>query len=369
MNTKNIVIIGGGIIGLSIGWQLVKRNFSVTIFDKDSAGQSASWTAAGMLSPLAEVNMQEKDLLQLGLTSAELYPGWVDELETDSQMSVEFQTEGTLIVALDRDDDQELRHHFDLQKLFNLPVEWLDGRSARNIEPALSPRVVSAISCDSDFQVDNRLVIGALKYAFQKFGGNLHEHVGVDRIEISDGTAVGVWTGDNLVKADQIIVSAGCWSALIEGIPGNLPVRPVKGQMLALQMEDPQIVRKVIHAPDAYLVPKRDGRLLIGATSEEQGFDTQITAGGIFELLRGAWEVLPGIYDFPIIETWVGLRPGSRDNAPILGKTEVENLILATGHFRKGILLAPITAQEICSLIMTDHTSDIIAPFTPARWV
>jgi len=368
MTSKKVIIIGGGIIGLGIGWQLAKNKVDVKIYDKGLAGRGASWAAAGMLSALAEVNMQEKDLLQLGLMSSELYPEWVEELETDSGISVGFQNEGTLIVALDYDDTEELRHHFELQKSFGLPVEWLNGSEAKNIEPSLSPRIVSAISCDSDLQVDNRLMVEALRYAFQKFGGDLYENIRVDKIEIQNGKAIGIWIGDEMVKADRIVVSAGCWSPLINGIPDMLPVRPVKGQMLALKMEDPPIIRKVIHAPDAYLVPKGDGRLLIGATSEEQGFDLQITAGGIFDLLRGAWETLPGIYDFPIVETWVGLRPGSRDNAPILGTTEVENLILATGHFRKGILLVAVTSREICSLIITGQTSDVITAFTPARF-
>ncbi|MCZ6678679.1 MAG: glycine oxidase ThiO [Candidatus Poribacteria bacterium] len=369
-SNQRIIIIGGGVIGLGIGWQLAKAGCTVSIYERDQAGRAASWAAAGMLSPLAEVNLNEGDLRQIGLTSSQMYPKWVQELESDSGMSVELRTEGTLIIALDRDDMEELQHLYELQQMLNLPVEWLTGAEAREVESSLSPRVTAAISCDADFQVDNRLMAQALTHAFQKLGGMLHEENPVEKIEIQDEAAAGVWVNGTQVEADVVVLSAGCWSPLIPGLPEAIrpPVRPVKGQMLALQMDQPPIIQKVIHAPDTYLVPKNDGRLLVGATSEEQGFDTQLTAGGMFELLRGAWEALPGIYDFPIVETWVGLRPGSRDNAPILGKTAIENLIMATGHYRKGILLAPVTAREIASLILTGETSEIIEPFQLSRF-
>ncbi len=370
-DSKRVVIIGGGIIGLGIGWQLAKAGCHVSIYERDQAGRGASWAAAGMLSPLAEVNFDERALRQIGLTSSQMYPEWVRELEADSGMSVEFRTEGTLIIGLDRDDAEELRHLYELQRALELPVEWLTGREAREIEPSLSPRTTAAISCASDLQVDNRLMVKALAHAFQKWGGLLHEGSPIERIEIRGETATGVWVNGVLVEADVVVLAAGCWSPLVPGLPQAVqpPVRPVKGQMFALQMDEPPIVRKVIHAPEAYLVPKNDGRLLVGATAEEQGFDTQLTAGGMFKLLRGAWEALPGIYDFPIVETWVGLRPGSRDNAPILGKTAIENLIMATGHYRKGILLAPVTAREIAALILTEHTSEVIAPFQLSRFL
>jgi len=368
---KKVVIIGGGVIGLSIGWQLAKNSFDVTIYDRNWAGQGASWAAAGMLSPRAEVHMQASDLLQLGLASAELYPEWVGELESDSQISVDYRTHGTLMVSLDRDDQAELEHHYSMQLALDLPVEWLTGAEAREIEPYLSPRVTSAVSCKKDFQVDNRLMVQALIQAFEKFGGNLLQQTPVCKIEIQNEKAIGIRVEEKFIEADLIVLSAGCWSSQIEGLPdwARPPVRPVKGQMIAVRMDVPTILQHVIYAPDAYLAPKSDGRLLIGATCEEQGFNTNITAGGMFELLRGAWEVLPSVYELPIDETWVGLRPGSRDNAPILGKTQIKNLIMATGHYRQGILLTPVTCREISSLIMTDQPSSLIAPFMLERFV
>ena len=219
-------------------------------------------------------------------------------------------------------------------------------------------------------------MVEALVAAFRKAGGALCENAPVQRIDAQNGKATGVWTNDGLHEADVIVLAAGCWSADIEGLPDPIapPVRPVKGQMLALRMESGITPQKVIRTPrakydtNAYLVPKADGRLIVGATSEEMGYDTQLTAGGLFELLRSAWEAMPGVYDLPVLETWAGLRPGSRDNAPILGRTCVENLIMATGHYRNGILLTPVTAREISALILTGQPSEIIAPFGLSRF-
>jgi glycine oxidase len=371
-----VIIVGGGVIGLSIGWQLAKVGCGVSIYERNYAGRSASWSAAGMLAPLAEVHFEEKALLQLGNLSLQLYPEWVEALEADSGMSVGYRTEGTLIVGLDQDDARELKHLYESQQFLNLPCKWLTGAEAREMEPLLSPKVTAAIFSPNDHQVDNRLMVEALIVAYQRAGGSLYENMPVEKIEIRDVKARGVWVEGVLAKGDIIVLAAGCWSNEIEGLPGIVkpPLRPVKGQILALQMEAGVILQKVIrtirakYLTDVYLAPKNDARLVIGATNEEMGFDTRLTAGGLFELLRGAWEAVPGVYDLPIVETWTGLRPGSRDNAPILGETAVENLVMATGHYRNGILLAPVTAREIASLVLTGQTSEVIAPFQLSRF-
>ena len=363
-------------IGLSIGWQLAKAGCGVSIYERDCAGRSASWSAAGMLAPLAEVHFEERALLQLGSLSLQMYPEWVEALESDSRTSVGYRAEGTLIVGIDRDDTRELEHVYESQQFLNLPCKWLSGGEAREIEPLLSPKVTAAISSPSDHQVDNRLVVDALIAAYQSAGGSLYENTPVQKVEIRDAMVRGVWVNGVLEQGDVIVLAAGCWSNEIEGLPGIVkpPLRPVKGQILALQMEAGVILEKVIrttrakYPTDVYLVPKIDGRLVVGATCEEMGFDTRLTAGGLFELLRGAWEAVPGVYDLPIIETWTGLRPGSRDNAPILGETAVENLVMATGHYRNGILLAPVTSREITSLVLTGQTSEVIAPFQLSRF-
>ena len=377
MVNKKVIIIGGGVIGLGIGWQLAKTGAPVTIYERSRAGRAASWAAAGMLAPLAEAHSEEPELLKLGSQSLERYPQWTDELETDAEMSIGYRVEGTLIVGLEPDDTHQLRHLYTAQQELGLDVEWLTGREAREIESALSPRVTAAIRCATDHQVDNRLMVKALQRAYKACGGVLHENSTIKRIVIENGVATGVQTQDSFKEADVLILAAGCWSAQIEGLPDTTipPVRPVKGQMLALQMEAGITVKNVIRTVRAryptsvYLVPRTDGRLIVGATSEEMGFDTRLTAGGVFELLRGAWEAVPGVYELPLLETWSGLRPGSRDNAPILGKTPIENLIYATGHYRNGILLTPITAYEIAKLILTGETSETIAPFQLDRFL
>ena len=376
-SNKRVIIVGGGVIGLGIGWQLAKAGCTVSIYERDQAGRAASWAAAGMLAPHAEVHFEERALLRLGVQSCRMYPGWVAELEADSQMSVGYRAEGTLIVGVDRDDARELEHLYESQKLLDLKVEWITGAEAREMEPLLSPKITAAIWSRDDHQVDNRAMVDALIQAFQNANGVLHENTPVDKIEVVNGQAEGIWVKGNLEVADVIVLAAGCWSSDIDGLPKAVqpPVRPVKGQMLALQMEEGIVLKKVIRAPrakyptDVYLVPKDDGRLVIGATNEEMDFDTRLTAGGLFELLRGTWEAVPGIYDLPVLETWTGLRPGSRDNAPILGETSVENLIMATGHYRNGILLTPVTAREIASLILTSEKSETIAPFHLSRFM
>lgn len=378
MTDKKIIIIGGGVIGLGIGWQLAKAGVSaVTIYERAEVGRAASWAAAGMLAPLAEAHSEEPELLKLGCESLDRYPQWAAELEVDAERSIDYRVEGTLIVGLEPDDTHQLRHIYEAQQNLQLDVNWLTGREARDIESALSPRVTAAIHCESDCQVDNRLMVTALQHAYQQQGGALHGNSTVEKVIIENGMAIGVRTQHGFQNADIVILSAGCWSAQIEGIPEAIipPVRPVKGQMLALQMEEGIAINSVIRTVRAryptsvYLVPRTDGRLIVGATSEEMGFDTRLTVGGVFELLRGAWEAVPGVYELPILETWAGLRPGSRDNAPILGKTPVENLIYATGHYRNGILLTPITAYEIAELILTGETSEIIAPFQLDRFL
>ncbi len=371
MDNDKIIIIGGGMIGLGIGWQLAKAGADVTVYERGQAGRGASWAAGGMLGPIAEAHIDELDLLKLSNQSLARYPVWVDELETETEMSIGYRAEGTLIIGIQPEDADQLRHAYTLYQGLGMNVEWLSGVEAREIEGALSPYVTAAIRCETDHQVDNRLMVQALQRAFQGRGGVLHQNSAVDQIVIENGTATGVQTQDGFQAADTLILAAGCWSAQIDGIPDTFvpPVRPVKGQMLALQMRGKVKINNVIRTVKArypmpvYLVPRTDGRLVVGATTEELGFDTDLIVGGIYELLHGACEAVPGIYELPLIESWTGLRPGSSDNAPILGKTPIENLIYATGHYRNGILLTPITADEIAKLVLTGETSDTIAPF------
>ena len=241
MKNQKILIIGGGVIGLGIGWQLAKAGVSaVTIYERGHAGRGASWAAAGMLGPIAEAHIDELDLLKLSNQSLARYPEWVNELETETEMSIGYRAEGTLIIGIEPDDAIQLRHAYTLQQNLGLKTEWLSGQEAREIEPALSPYVTAAVRCETDHQVDNRLMAQALQRAYQGRGGVLYQNSTVERIVIENGTATGVQTQDGFQSADVCILAAGCWSGQIHGLPDTIipPVRPVKGQMLALRMRE-----------------------------------------------------------------------------------------------------------------------------------
>jgi glycine oxidase len=250
-------------------------------------------------------------------------------------------------------------------------LEWLSGDAMNAREPHLSPRVVAALYSPHDHQVDNRAVATALIAAFQRAGGRLHETAAVTRIEISANRIVGLQIGERDHAADIVVLAAGAWSRDIAGMPNAArpPVRPVKGQMIALRM-DPQVplLNQVLWTPKAYLVPRRSGRLLVGASVEERGFDAALTAGAVMALLEAAWRAIPATEDLAIDEAWAGFRPGSPDDAPILGPSGVDGLILATGHYRNGILLTPVTASLISTFILTGARDPLLRTFSPARF-
>jgi glycine oxidase len=356
---------------LAIGWRLAQADCDVAIFERGRAGRGASWAAAGMLAAGLEAEPGETSLLSLNRESQALWPSFAAELEQAAGANVGLRREGTMMLALNRDDVAWLKFNFDFQRSLGLRHEWLSGAEARRREPHLSPHLAAAIFSPEDWQVDNRAVVAALAKIFRAAGGELHEETAIEGIEIASGRVTGLRIAGDRHEADIVVLAAGAWSGEIAGIPATArpPVRPVKGQMLALQM-DPSapILRHVVWAPKAYLVPRGDGRLLIGATVEERDFDASLTAGGVFALLEGAWRTLPGIEELPVGEMWTGFRPGSRDDAPILGPSGIDGLVLATGHYRNGILLAPVTAQAIARYILSGEVAEAIQPFGLERF-
>lgn len=367
----SVAIVGAGVIGLSIGWRLAAAGCAVDVYEKGEAGRGASWAAAGMLAAGVESEPGEEALLPLTQASQALWPSFAAELEAASGIEVGYRDEGTLVIALTRDDVERLRFTFELQRRLGLEIEWLGGAAALAREPHLSPRVAAACFSPRDVQVDNRSVARALAAAFRRAGGRLHENTSVEAIDIEGNVARGVVVAGTLRRADVVVLAAGAASPDVPGLPEAVrpPVRPVKGQMLALRM-DPSapLLRHVVWAPNAYLVPRRDGRLLVGATVEERGFDDSLTAGGILALLDGVWRALPGAEELAIDEMWVGFRPGSRDDAPILGLCAIDGLVMATGHHRNGILLAPITGDALSALILDGKTPEAIRPFALQRF-
>ena len=364
-------VIGGGVIGLSVGWQLLRRGVPVVLFERDKAGRAASWAAAGMLAPHSEVGFEEEEFLRLGIESLREFPRFVDELAEDAGRRVSLDDRGTMIVGFHRDDTERIRRLYEFREDLGLPVKWLPGTAGREIEPLLSPKITAAIWLPDDCQINNRDLIDALRDAFVARGGDLREDTPARSVVIEDNRALAVRTDADEVAASSVIVAAGCWSGLIAGIPDALkpPVRPVKGQIVSLRMIGEFEFKHVVRAPDAYLLPKNDGRLLVGATQEEMGFDVTPTAGPVMRLLERGWEAIPSIYDLAIDSIDVGLRPGSRDNEPLIGPTEISDLYFATGHHRHGILLAPVTAYALCDMIIDGRTSELLAPFHPSRFL
>jgi glycine oxidase len=324
-----------------------------------------------MLAAAVETEPGEETLLALTLESQRLWPAFARELEAASGMSVEYRSEGTMVVALTRDDAAQLRHTYEFQKGLGLELDWLSGAEARRREPHLRPGLAAAVLSLRDHQVENRKLATALAKAARRAGAELREHHPVLEVEFAGGRACGVRSEHGSERADVVVLAAGAWSRQIGGIPPAhlLPVRPIKGQMLALQM-DPSapLLRHVLWLPRGYLVPRVDGRLVVGATTEERGFDETMTAGGLLALLDGAWRAVPAIEELPIAETWVGFRPGSRDDAPMLGPSGIDGLLVATGHHRNGILLAPVTVQALSAYILTGRLPEHVRPFTPERF-
>jgi glycine oxidase len=367
------VVIGAGVIGLGIAWRLAQAGCPVTVYDRAEAGRGASWAAAGMLAAAVESEPGEENLLALTLESQRLWPDFARELEAASGISVDYRDEGTLVVALTRDDAEQLRFSYEFQKSLGLELAWLSGADARRREPHLRPGIPAAVLSPRDHQVENRLLGRALAEAARRAGALLYEHCPVREIEFAGGCACGVATDRGRDRADVVVLAAGAWSREIGGIPPSHrpPVRPIKGQMLALRMDaDAPLLRHVIWLPrGGYLVPRRHGRLVVGATVEERSFDDTVTAGGLLALIEGAWRAVPAIEELAVAETWVGFRPGSRDDAPMLGPSGIDRLVMATGHHRNGILLTPVTAQSISAYLLTGCLPETVRPFTPERFV
>jgi glycine oxidase len=352
----DVLVIGGGVIGLSLAWRARERGMSVTVLESDTLGSGTSQVAAGMLAPVAEVEFGEagRRVLELGLRSAELWPSFAEQLQAASGIDVGLLQTGTLVLARDEDEARELERQVAFREALGLTTSRLRGSEAREREPALAPSTRLALEAPDDHSVDPRAVLAALRVACESAGVQLREHARVERVQADAGRVAGVTLADGQsLAAGQVVLAAGAWSAQIAGAeldgarPGaKVPVRPVRGQLLRLRDPvGPGLLNRVIRFEGGYVVPRADGRYVLGATVEERGFDVEPDVGGVYELLREAHEVVPGISELKIEELCVGLRPGMPDNAPAIGAGSPEGLLLATGHHRNGILLAPLTAQ------------------------
>lgn len=373
--TSDVLVVGGGVIGLVTAWRAAQRGLATAVVDPEPGGGAAR-VAAGMLAAVTELHYGEETLLGLNLASARRYPGFAAELAELTGQDLGYRRCGTLAVALDADDRAHLRELHALQQRSGLESQWLSGRECRRLEPMLAPGVRGGLRVDGDHQIDPRRLASALVTACERAGVRMHR-AWAERLVVTGDRATGVVTSDGTgLCAGQVVLAAGSLSGRLDGVPADVlpPVRPVKGQVVRLTMPErpgpflSRTVRAVVRGSHVYLVPRENGELVIGATSEELGWDTTVTAGGVYELLRDAHELVPGITELPLTETRAGLRPGSPDNAPLLGPTGLGGLLLATGHYRNGVLLAPVTGDAMADVLTTGELPAEARPFTPRRF-
>jgi glycine oxidase len=366
---SDAVVVGGGVIGLGIAWRAATAGLSVTVVD-EAPGRGASWAAAGMLAPVTEVHYGEQALLRLNLAAADRWPAFAAELEEAAGAPIGYRRCGTLTVARDADDNAALEDLYRFQLRCGLQVERLRSRDCRRLEPGLAPSVRGGVLAPGDHQVDNRAMADALVAAGERAGVRLLLGRAAELLVDGERVTGVTLAGGASLPAGTVVLAAGCWSRDLGGLAAELlpPVRPVKGQLLHLRgpAADP-LCRRNVRGLEVYVVPRADGRVVVGATVEEQGFDARVTAGAVHDLLRAALELLPDVAELELAETVAGLRPGSPDNAPLLGPAGVDGLVVATGHYRNGILLAPVTADAVAELLVSGRVPAAIAAFRPDR--
>ena len=360
-------MIGAGLIGLACAWRAGQRGLSVLVVDRAAEpGDGASRVAAGMLAPVMEADFGEERQVRVNLAARERWPAFAAELEERTGLPTGYRDSGALIVAPDRDDAEALRRLHELQVSLGLEAEWLPPGRCRRLEPGLSPRIAGGILAHGDGQADPRATTRALAAAV----GELALGVEVEGIEHERGRVTGLTTSAGPIQCDSVVVAAGAWSPGLAPDGQGPPVRPVKGQILELRvrggMDEP--VERVVRTPRCYLVARGDGRVVLGATMEEQGFDTTVTADGVYRLLEAAWEVVPEVAELELVEAGAGLRPGTPDNAAIVGPGELDGLVWATGHWRKGVLMAPLTGDAVADLLAGGELPDELAALAPGRF-
>jgi glycine oxidase len=351
------------VAGLAVAWRAAQSGLRVLVLERDRPGAGASSVAAGMLAPVTEAEFGEEELLRLNLESAAMWPGFAAELEERTGMPTGYAQTGALVVAADRDDAEELHRLHGLQRSLGLDADWLTPTAARALEPGLAPRIAGAIDAPAEAQADPVALVAALCRAIETEGGEIVagadarirvEGERVAGVELraaskASASAAGISAADaamDFVAAGSVVLAAGAWSAELDP---STKVRPVKGQLVHLRTRAgaPALAERIIRTPRCYVVPRADGRVIVGATSEERGFDTTVDAGAVHRLLEAAWEVLPDVWELEFVHALAGLRPGTPDNRPLVGPGPVDGLIHATGHYRNGILLAPITAARV----------------------
>jgi glycine oxidase len=366
-DVADVAIIGGGIMGSAVAMRLAQRGVGVTVVERGIPGAEASSAAAGILGPQMEAD-GPGPLLELGLASRALYPALASELRDATGIDVGYDRSGVLAAALDDDGERELQQRRAWQLQRRLNVGWLSGEEVRAREPALGPAVRAALEFPDDAQVNARELARAFSQAAAAAGARFLTGRYVRRVVIERGVATGLELDGETLAAGTVVVAAGSWSGLVEG--GGVPstvVRPARGQLVSIETRPP-LFRHVVSVRGGYLVPRRDGTVIAGSTVEMAGFRKQVTVGGLAAILTLARTLVPALADAEVTGSWSNFRPFTEDHLPVLGTTPVRGLVLATGHFRNGILLAPITAEAIAELVATGRSAIDLAPFSVSRF-
>jgi glycine oxidase len=369
--TADVAIIGGGVIGLAVARALALRGVSdVLLIERGSLGAEASSAAAGMLAPQAEAN-RAHEFFYLTCQSRDMYPAFAAALLDETGIDIELETAGTLYLAFTGHDAEELQKRYQWQTKAGLPIEKLSAQAVRELEPGISEDVRAALKFPLDTQVENRRLISALTLANERLGVRTETGTAVTSLKIEHDRVSGVETSRGFISADAVVIAGGAWSSLLGAGDKALPqlrIKPVRGQMLCFQPSVP-LAQHVIYSPRGYVVPRRDGRLLAGSTSEHAGFEKQVTAAGVQQILAAALEISPRIASLPLTDAWAGLRPRAADTLPVLGPcAEIAGVYYATGHYRNGILLTPITGELIAGAIVDRTFPATLEIFSPDRF-
>ena len=368
-NSYDALIVGAGVIGLACAWRAARAGARVCVLERDHPAAGATGVAAGMLAPVGEASWGEETLLSLNLDSLRRWPDFASELEADAGDQVGYAECGALHVALDRDESEALRRRHELHRRLGLESEWLRGSECRRVEPGLATAVRGGVHARHEAAVDPRRLAGALLAALERRGVPVEAGAEVVAAERDSGSWRLTTADGRQLAAPIVVLASGAWSGA-DWLPveAPLPVRPVKGEILTIRgAPDEPVCAGIVAGDRVYVVPRGDGRLIVGATVEEAGFDATVTAGGVHELLREAYRLLPEIAELELAETSAGLRPGTPDNAPLIGLA-AEGLIAATGHFRNGILQAPVTADSVAALLGGQKPPHDLDPFSPLRF-
>jgi glycine oxidase len=367
MNTFDAVIAGGGLIGASIALELADAGLKVGLFDAREPGREASWASAGMISPAPE-NAGMIPFVPMSLASVALYPDFIRKVEGLSGRTVGYRKDGALEVLVDGNVEEELSTVIALQHGVGLKAQALSAERARQMEPALTEEMEAAIFREDEASLDTRAFTDATLEAAQRKGVQIFAGNGAKALWKTGGKCKGLLLENGQAEAKWTVIAAGCFSARIEGVAPYAPVFPAKGQMMALRCESVEI-QHILWLEHTYLVPRNDGRIIAGSTIERTGFDRDVTAGGLKKILNEATKLAPGLEKARIEETWAGLRPDSPDHLPIIGPTDVDGLLIATGHFRSGVLLAPVTARLIREWVDEQKVSVDWERLSPMRFL